>query len=76
MTTIQQLEAARNARTAVARAGTQQKNEALLHMAQELESAAPAILAANVQDIESARGSMSDVMLDRLRLTSERISAF
>ena len=73
MTTLQQLAAARGAKSAVARAGTQQKNDALLHMARELENAAPEILAANERDMEAARGGMSDVMLDRLRLTQERI---
>ncbi len=42
-------------------------------MADALVADSVAILAANAEDIESARGSVSDVMLDRLRLTEERI---
>ena len=52
---------------------TEQKNRALLAMADALVADSVAILAANAEDIESARGSVSDVMLDRLRLTEERI---
>ena len=50
-------------------------NAALLAMADAIESDTDKILAANALDIEAARGRISDVMIDRLRLTSERIHA-
>ena len=50
-------------------------NEALSAMADELLKSEDDILSANALDIEAARGVISDVMLDRLRLTKERISS-
>ncbi len=54
---------------------TGQKNRALFTMAEALESNAAEILAANRQDMENARGRISEVMLDRLRLDESRIRA-
>ena len=48
-------------------------NEALLAMADELVKSSVEILIANAHDVENARGKISDVMIDRLRLTEERI---
>ena len=48
-------------------------NAALLAMADAIVADSDAILAANALDIEAARGKISDVMIDRLRLTPERI---
>ena len=42
-------------------------------MAQALLDNTADILAANAQDMEAARGTVSDVMLDRLQLTQARI---
>ena len=50
-------------------------NRALLAMADAIEADVEAILAANAVDIEAARGNISEVMIDRLRLTRERIHA-
>ena len=50
-------------------------NEALLLMADALETDTAEILKENEKDIEAARGTISEVMLDRLNLTAERISA-
>ncbi len=50
-------------------------NEALLAMAEALVADTDLILSENALDIEAARGSISEVMLDRLRLTRERIAA-
>ena len=66
--------AAREARPALQRASTEAKNAALLAMADALERNAAAILAANAQDMEAARGHISEVMLDRLALTEGRIA--
>ena len=74
MTTREILQAAKAARPALQGADTQQKNTALLAMANALEAQAEAILAANAQDMESARGTISEVMLDRLALTKDRIA--
>ena len=50
-------------------------NLALLAMADAIEADVEAILAANAVDIEAARGNISEVMIDRLCLTRERIHA-
>ncbi len=50
-----------------------QKNQALHSMAEALIEHTDAILAANKQDMENAKGNISDVMLDRLMLSAERI---
>ncbi len=74
MTTLELLQRARAARGAMALAGTDTKNAALTAMAGALERRADAILAANALDLEAARGTISDVMLDRLALSGERIA--
>ena len=74
MTTREILQAAKAARPALQGADTQQKNTALLAMADALEAQTAEILAANAQDMEAARGTISEVMLDRLALTKDRIS--
>lgn len=51
----------------------QQKNAALLAMADSLVADTAAILAANAEDIAAAEGVISPVMIDRLRLTTQRI---
>lgn len=75
MTTQEILKAARTARPALQRANTEQKNAALLAMADRLWADRTAILAANAQDMEAARGRTGDVMLDRLALTEDRVAA-
>jgi glutamate-5-semialdehyde dehydrogenase len=50
-------------------------NEALLAVAAALEDSTEEILKANEGDLERAVGVISPVMIDRLRLTKERISA-
>jgi len=52
---------------------TAAKNRALAAMAQELRAEAPAILAENAADLEASRGTVSDVMLDRLALNEARL---
>ena len=69
------LEAAKTAKTEVSGLTTAQKNAALNAMAEALLSRQDAILAANAQDLEAAEGHISNVMLDRLRLTPQRIAA-
>ena len=68
------LEAAKAAKTEITRLTSEQKNAALYAMADALVEEEAAILSANAQDLEAARGTVSDVMLDRLLLTSARIA--
>ena len=75
MTTQQILEAARGAKAQVAQADSEQKNAALRAMADYLIAETGAILTANEADLIAAKGQISEVMLDRLRLTKERIEA-
>ena len=74
MTTMELLKKARGAKGAMALADTELKNRALMEMARALEDRTADILAANVQDLEAARGTISEVMLDRLALSPERIA--
>ena len=74
MTTLEIVRAARGAKNALMLASAQQKNQALLAMADALEDQCAAILKANEADLENARGTVPDVMLDRLRLSEERVA--
>lgn len=56
-------------------ATTEQKNQALSAMADQLVAQSEAILAGNAIDMENAQGKISQVMQDRLLLTAERIEA-
>ena len=69
------LEQAKAAKPRVAALGTEEKNRGLLAMADSLEAHAGEILKANAEDLTEAQGKISDVMLDRLRLTEGRIRA-
>jgi len=74
MTTKEILLNARTACAALRAADTDKKNAALRAIADCLLEHTEAILAANAQDMEAARGVISDVMLDRLRLDEGRIA--
>ena len=69
------LKAALAAKSSVGLLTEQEKNTALLAMADALETDCELILNANALDVEAARGSVSEVMIDRLMLTKARISA-
>ena len=69
------LENAKAAKARVCSLTCEEKNKALLSMAEALAAHEEAILAANARDLEAAAGSISPVMLDRLRLTPDRIAA-
>ena len=71
---ITMLTAAQAAKMEIAQLTTAQKNAALLAMAQALLDNTDNILAANALDMEAAKGTVSDVMLDRLQLTHARIA--
>ncbi len=68
-------QAAKQAAAKLAVCGTAVKNAALLAMAAALEAKQEEILAANARDMEKAADKgMKSSMLDRLKLTAERIS--
>lgn len=73
MTTLDILKAAKAARADIAGLSPESKNAALLAMADALTENTDTILAENAKDVEAARGNISDVMIDRLTLTEERI---
>lgn len=72
-TTLDILIRAKEASTEIALLPTETKNLALKSMADALENAVEAILEANKADVENARSTLSDVMIDRLILTVDRI---
>ena len=74
MSTQELLQKAKGAKGAMALADTAAKNRALLAMADALIAHESDILAANALDLEAARGTISEVMLDRLALSGERIA--
>ena len=65
---------AKAAKAAVSLLTTDEKNAALEAMADALLKHEAQILSANAQDLEQARGTVSDVMLDRLALSKARIA--
>ena len=73
MTTQELLVKAKAAKAALGMISTEKINEALLSMADALIENTESILAKNREDIEKARGTVSDVMIDRLSLSEERI---
>ena len=73
MTTQDILTAARAAWPALQCADSEKKSTALRAMADALLAHAGDILAANERDMEAAKGRISEVMLDRLKLTQARI---
>ena len=70
---MEMLQNARAVKSDIARLSEEQKNNALHAMADALIAATDAILAANALDLEAAKETISTVMLDRLRLSPERI---
>ncbi len=68
------LQTAKAAKFQVGSLTTDQKNAALLAMAEALLTHQDSILAANAVDLENARGKVPQVMLDRLLLTPQRIA--
>lgn len=74
-TTLEILKEASAARKTMATLTAEQKNKALSAMADALENEADSVLAENEKDIEAAKDTVNPVMLDRLRLTADRIHA-
>ena len=70
---MEMLKAAKAAKLEISRLTHVEKNRALEAMADALLADQEIILEANRADLEKAKGTVSDVMLDRLRLTPERV---
>ena len=74
MTTWDILKKTRAAWPSIRNRDAEGKNALLRAMADSLMACAPAFLAANCRDMEEARGTISDVMLDRLYLDEKRLA--
>jgi len=59
----------------ICNASAEDKNRILSAMADSLQAECDAILRCNAEDMDAARGHISDVMLDRLYLDKDRIDA-
>ena len=75
MTTREILQKTKAAWGCIRSAGAEEKNRLLLSMAESLLQHADTILYENAHDLEQARGLISEVMLDRLRLSADRLEA-
>ncbi len=75
MTTLEIIKRAKAAAPGLAGLTSEEKNAAIEAMAEALERGSDEILAANAADVDAARGHISEVMLDRLRLDTKRIAA-
>ena len=73
MTTAEQIALAVSAKPRMMVATVEERNRALLSMADALETSMAEILSANEADIAAAREKISEVMIDRLRLTEARV---
>lgn len=71
--TLDILKEAKSAKGILCSLDTKTKNDALLKMADALIENSAEILSENAKDLEKAKGIISDVMLDRLALSEERI---
>ncbi len=69
------LKNAKKAKADISNLTTEKKNSLLMAMADAVIDNSKKILDANKIDIENAKGIISDVMIDRLRLDNDRISA-
>lgn len=74
MTTLDILKKTRAAWPSIRNWDAEGKNALLRAMADSLMACAPTILAENRRDMEEARGTISDVMLDRLYLDEKRLA--
>ena len=75
MTTMDILKRTKSAWPSICNATAEEKNRILSAMADSLQVECDAILRCNAEDMDAARGHISDVMLDRLYLDRGRIDA-
>ena len=71
--TFEILQEAKAVKSVLCTLDTETKNNALLKMADALEEDCDFILSENAKDLENAKGIISEVMLDRLALSRDRI---
>ncbi len=74
-TTLEIMKRAKLASSSIALLNESQKNIILATMADALEASMSDILTANEVDVSRSRGSLSEVMIDRLVLTKDRIKS-
>ncbi len=74
LTTQQILTNAKGAKNDVCALSNEVRSKAVCAMADALLEDSAVILSENAADLEAARGKISEVMLDRLRLTEQRIA--
>lgn len=72
-TTLEILKDAKSVKNILCTLSTEEKNNALLRMADALLQNSEEILSENKKDLDRAKGTISEVMLDRLALSQERI---
>ena len=75
MTTMDILRRTKAAWPSICNASAEDKNRILSAMADSLQAECDVILRCNAEDMDAARGHISDVMLDRLYLDKDRIDA-
>lgn len=75
MSTLELCKSAKEASKEIAALSFKEKNEAIFVCALELENHMDEILKANDLDVRAAEGVISPVMIDRLKLTEDRIHA-
>ena len=75
MTTQELMHRAKAAAPSLALADTETKNQALFAMSRALLENTETILSENEKDITAAKDKLGNVMIDRLRLTNDRIAA-
>lgn len=75
MTTQEILIAAKKVVPILSAADTEKKNAVLYAMADQLEISSSDILCANAIDLESAKNTLSNAMIDRLSLNADRLHA-
>lgn len=75
MTTLEILKRTKAAWPSICNASAEDKNRILSAMADSLQAQCDAILRCNAEDMDAARGHISDVMLDRLYLDRGRVDA-
>lgn len=73
MTTLEIMERAKASSFEINAADTESKNKLLLAIADNIVNATDDILRSNDVDLEKAKGTISEVMLDRLMLNADRI---
>ncbi|NLL63236.1 MAG: glutamate-5-semialdehyde dehydrogenase [Ruminococcaceae bacterium] len=73
MTTIELCKAAKETTRLIASLSNDEKNSALKKMAEKLIENTSEILKANEKDVAEQTGKLSDAMIDRLKLTKDRI---